>query len=424
MKIKQILPGISLISLLLPVLVVTAAAQTGAPRTEKLLNGMKLLMWRDTKADKVILKVRIHSGSSFDPQGKEGVMKLLAENIFPTPESRDFFKEDLGGSLDVVSNYDYIQITASSSPDQFLTLLETVSGAISNPSIDKETTAKLRSEQIARIKQLEKDPAYVADMASAKRLLGTFPYGRPSDGTTDSLARIDFADLIDAKQRFLTADNATVALYGNFDSDLGYRAARRYFGTWLKSDKKIPSTFRQPDPPPTATQILVSPVPGNFEVRYIARGYSLNDKDFAASNVLAWIIENRIRGKIPAEYRSGIRVRSEGRVLPGFILIGMSGTASASTESKIDANDLVAAAIQTKITDAEFAPAKAAFAAEWNKRDSIDRWLDIDTYKTVALDTQRQTIETLSLGDVQRAADALSKQPVAVVVMTTPKEAN
>jgi hypothetical protein len=54
--------------------------------------------------NKVTLKVRIHSGSSFDPQGREGVMKILAENIFPTPESRDFFKDDLGGSLEIVSN--------------------------------------------------------------------------------------------------------------------------------------------------------------------------------------------------------------------------------------------------------------------------------------------------------------------------------
>ena len=69
-------------------------AQTPKPRQETLLNGLKLLMWRDSTANKVTLKVRIHSGSSFDPQGREGVMKILAENIFPTPESRDFFKDD------------------------------------------------------------------------------------------------------------------------------------------------------------------------------------------------------------------------------------------------------------------------------------------------------------------------------------------
>jgi zinc protease len=260
-------------------------------------------------------------------------------------------------------------------------------------------------------------------MASAKRLLGTFPYGRPANGSTDSLARIDFADLIDIKQRFLTADNATVAIYGNFDSDLAYRAARRYFGSWLKSDKKIPSTFRQPDPPDLAAQMIASPVAGSFEVRYMARGYSRNDKDFPASIVLAKIVEQRIKSTVPAEHSPDISVRSEGHVLPGVILVRMSGV-SVPNKDTAEANDLLASAIRAKITDAEFSSAKAALVEDWGRRDVVDRWLDTYTYKTASFSAEQQTVSNLSIADVQRAADILSKQPVAVVVVNTPKTAN
>ncbi|MBP7475972.1 MAG: insulinase family protein, partial [Pyrinomonadaceae bacterium] len=217
------------------------------PKKESLLNGLKVLMWNDAKADKVTVKIRIHAGSAFDPQGKEGVMQLLADNIFPNEAAKEFFIEDLGGSLEVVTNYDLIQINASSKPENFLTMLETLSTAVSNPGIDKETTAKLKASLIAKIKALEADPAYVADRTAAKRLFGTFPYGRPQFGTEASVKTIDFADLVDAKGRFLSADNATIAISGNFDRALGFRAIRRYFGGWLKSDKRVPSTFRQPD---------------------------------------------------------------------------------------------------------------------------------------------------------------------------------
>jgi len=426
MKSRKIFRKLAAFSLVCTAAVLSAQAQvavSGSPRQEKLLNGLKMLMWSDSRANKVELKVRIHSGSAFDPQGKEGLMKILAENIFPTQDARDFFKEDLGGGLEVTSGYDYIQISATSKPDQFLTLLETVSRAVSNPPIDKETTARLRSEQVGRVKQLEKDPAYVADMASAKRLLGTFPYGRPANGSTDSLARIDFADLIDIKQRFLTADNATVAIYGNFDSDLAYRAARRYFGSWLKSDKRIPSTFRQPDPPELGAQMIASPVAGSFEVRYMARGYSRNDKDFPASIVLAKIVEQRIKSTVPAEHSPDISVRSEGHVLPGVILVRMSGV-SVPNKDTAEANDLLASAIRAKITDAEFSSAKAALVEDWGRRDVVDRWLDTDTYKTVSFSAEQQTVSNLSIADVQRAADILQKQPVAVVVVNTPKTAN
>src|SRR6476660_4890021 len=105
-----------------------AAQKPGSmvPRQEKLLNGLKLLIWSDPSADKVSVRIRIHAGSSFDPQGKEGAMKMLAENLFPTQDVRDFYRDELGGSLDVITNYDYIQINATAKSDQFLTLLDSL----------------------------------------------------------------------------------------------------------------------------------------------------------------------------------------------------------------------------------------------------------------------------------------------------------
>src|SRR5258706_6080655 len=231
--------------------IAVAQASFAAPKQEKLLNGLKILMWSDARADKVSVKIRIHSGSAFDPQGREGVMQMLADNLFPTETTREYFKEDLGGSLEIVTNYDYIQVNATSKPEGFLQMLETLANAVSNSAIDKETTTKLRDALLAKVAALEADPAYVADQAVAKRLFGTFPYGRPQMGSSASVQKIVFADLLDAKGRFLTADNATIAISGNFDQALAYKAIRRDFGSWLKADKKAPSTFRQPDDPDT-----------------------------------------------------------------------------------------------------------------------------------------------------------------------------
>ena len=61
------------------------------PRQEKLLNGLKLLIWNAPDAEKVTIKLRIHSGSAFDPQGNEGVMALLGDALFPNEAQREFF---------------------------------------------------------------------------------------------------------------------------------------------------------------------------------------------------------------------------------------------------------------------------------------------------------------------------------------------
>src|SRR5688572_21494697 len=217
---KKLFQKIVLIVLALVILIALVApaifGQTGQPRQEKLLNGLKVLMWQDPASDKVSVRLRIHSGSAFDPQGKEGTMQMLADNLFPNEAAREFFTDDLGGSLEITSNYDYIEINASSTSSQYLSMLETIASVIANPPIDKETTAKLKTAMLSRIATSEADPAYVADHAVAKRLFGTFPYGRPRLGTAESVQKIEFADLIDAKQRFLTADNATLAMSGNF----------------------------------------------------------------------------------------------------------------------------------------------------------------------------------------------------------------
>ena len=369
------------------------------PRQEKLLNGLKVLMWSDPAAADVKVSIRIHSGSSYDPQGKEGVMKLLAENLFPTPASREFFVEDLGGSLEVVSNYDYIQINAAGKSSEFLTMLETLAQAISNPSIDKDTTAALKMTLAAQLATLEKDPRYIAEQAAAKRLFGTFPYGRPQMGSTASIHRIDFADLQFAKDRFLAADNATLTITGNFNPDLAYRAARRYFGAWNKSDRRIPATFRQPDAPDT--KLMEISIDG-AEARssFALRGLARNDPDYLASVVLEGILRNR-----SAKASAGSSVSHEARLLPGVVRVQLSGS-----------GPFPFGIFSDKITDAEFQSARNDAINAFSKRSLADRWLDADTYRTDA-SAEANALQKLTLADVQRAADRLAKNPIVSVVV-------
>ena len=369
------------------------------PRQEKLLNGLRLLMWNDPSAADVKVGIRIHSGSAFDPQGKEGVMQLLADNIFPTPASRDYFSEELGGGIQVVTNYDYIQVNASARSADFVKLLESLAQAISQPTIDKETTDSLKRTLAEKLASLEKDPVYLAERAAAKRLFGTFPYGRPAAGTRESLERIDHADLLFVKERFLTADNATVAISGNFNSDFGYRAARRFFGGWLKSDKRIPATFKQPDDPDTKTLELNADgaiVRSSFAFRGIAR----NDPDYAASRVLERILKGRLQ-----KQASGFSVASEARMLPGVVSVSGAGTAVWPPKILTD-----------RIGEAEFNTARAEALAEFSNRSPVDQWLDADTYG-IKVATETQAFQKITLPDVQRLADRLARNPVVSVVV-------
>lgn len=394
------------------------------PRQEKLLNGLKVLMWSDPSAQNVSVKIRFHSGSAFDPQEKEGLMQILAENIFPNDAVREFFTDDLGGTLEVVTNFDYIQINASAKSDEFLNLMETLANAVANPTIDKEITAKLKARQLEKVNQLEKNPAYIADQVTARRLFGNFPYGRKQAGSPESVQKIDFADLIFAKERFLTADNATVTITGNFKTDLAFRAARRYFGAWIKSDKRVPSTFRQPEEPDTKLFGVSLSSNGDSEVRYALRGLARNDKDFAASMVLTHILNNRLQDFAPKPSASNIFVRQDERILPGVIVFGYKSSPKPVVAMPIDSSSATTAAqpqntasllLSQSITTDEFTKAKAASLNDLSKKTIADWWLDIDTFKIASVSDEANNFNSVTQTDVQKVADKLSKSPVVSV---------
>lgn len=381
---------------------------------------MKILMWADPTADKVMLRLRIHSGSAFDQQGKEGTMKMLAEALFPSETIREFFSEDLGGSLEIICNYDFIQINASSRPGEMISLMEALSQAISSPTFDNETTEFARGRVLEMLAEAETAPEYVAERFAAAHLLGTFPYGRPELGTAASLETIDFADLKFTYDRFLGADNATFAISGNYDPVLAYRAARRFFGSWRKSDRRVPSTFRRPDEPDTSLQIVASPVPEQTEYRFAVRGVARNEREYAAFTVLAAILENRMKAKASSPNGDNVFVRNDAHILPGIFMAGVSY--SAVNDPSSDNGNIFLPTLAEKITNSEFTDAKNSIQMIRNAIDPVALWLDMDTYKLSSVKSESDLFSSLSLADVQKAADRVKAGPMVSVKAFTPKE--
>lgn len=395
------------------------------PKQEKLLNGLRVLMFQDASRQDVELKLRVHAGSAFDPQEKEGVMKMLAELIFPSEVARDYFREDLGGGFKIESNYDYIQITASSRPDSYLKLLETIANAVANPNIDKETTDSVRAAVLNEVNRSLQDPAYVADRAAAARLLGTFPYGRPQIGTPESLAKIDFADIKFAYDRFFGADNATMTISGNFEPNNTYRAVRRYFGAWLKSDRRVPPTFRQPDAPSAAIQTVASPEEGRSEIRFAVRGSARSDEDIAAASVLSRIYQERLREKAPVDKRDSVKAVHSPHVLPGTFLFGISDIRSDSVPAngeRVEAIEMLMHILNEKVTEAEFRSSRDAVLANYAEIDPATLWLDADTYRIGSVKGDQAKFRNVTIADVQRVADKIKTSPMATILVVSPKK--
>lgn len=422
MKLFHLLKKLTFSFLILFLFANFAVAQkVNAPRQESLLNGLKVLMWNTPTADnKVTIKLRIHKGSAFDRQDREGTMALLGDILFPNEQFREFFTEDLGGSLEVTSNYDYIQINITGDKDKFLTILETLANAVSKPEITKETTAKVLAERSELVKGLEKDQVYIADQAARKRLLGDYPYGRPQNGDSESLAKIDFADILYAKQRFLSSDNATLVIVGDLKTDFVIRAVRRYFGGWTKSDGKIPATFTQPEKADEKPFGIQTEYGEDSQIRYAMRGVARNDKDFHASQILTKVLQNRMQKQILPNYGKDIFVRQDARFLSSVIFFGYTSTPVPIAAAPVNpipgkTQNIVTLIMTGDISAEEFNKAKSDYLNELAKNDFIENWLDIDTYQLSSYKDESKKPENVTLTEVNRTLDRLRKEPIVSV---------
>jgi zinc protease len=401
---------------------VARAQNVSAPRREQLLNGLKIVILPDAKSDKITVKLRVHAGSAFDPAGKTGAMRLLADNLFPEEGTRQFFEEDLGGSLNVESNYDFIQITASARAGEFEQVLDAVRTAVINPPITPETFKKLRDARLKEIAENSKKLENLADDAVRRHLFGDFPYGRALDGTNESLAKLDHFDLIFARDRFLTADNSTLVIAGNVKEAYAIRAAKQLFGAWRKSDKLVPATFRQPEAPDARIVVVDVPEAERAEIRIAVRGFARNDKDALAAELWAKFLEKRWQASMPENVRSSIQISHETHVLPGILLVRAAApTASAVATLNILRESLAKAATE-KPDAAQFAVVQNevlnAIKNESAQRHALaERLLDAETFKMPTTEERANLVKNVTAADLERAAAKLLKDaPRAVVI--------
>ena len=189
----------------------TAAAQVAAEaRREQLLNGLKIILVHRPDDSQVVLKLRVHSGSAFDLAGKEGMTALLGDALFADPVTREYVTQELDGRLEVETGFDSIEVTLSGPAKDFERLVELLRNALVNTQLSPDAVGRLRAARIKTFNETSLASAPVADRAIAARLFGEYPYGRRVTGTPESLARVDRADLLLARERFLNPNNATL----------------------------------------------------------------------------------------------------------------------------------------------------------------------------------------------------------------------
>lgn len=419
-------PLILAFSLALAILTFAPHATAQVAEREQLLNGLRVVLLPRPGSPDILIKLRIHSGAAFDLVGKSGQMALLGDILFPDKATIEYFTEEMDGRLDVVVNYDSLTITMEGKASELERILDVLKNALVSTQLTPDVVTRIREARVKIIRDTAISPAVVADRAVAARLFGDFPYGRPVNGTAEDVTRVDRADLMLSRDRFLNSNNATLTLVGGVTKPRALRALRQLLGPWRKSEQVVPSTFRQPTAPDPKA-LVISGIGDAAELRLAVRGVSRSDPDYYAASVLAKLAQHRWETLMPDLAKRPTFARSESHFLPGMFLMGTSVLPQSIPDAITSAKKVMEGLATAAVTPAEMDRARSEVLTELSsllsKPDALsDSWLDQDTYRlSEAQPSPISIVNSLTPADLQRLAARLLNGASATVVLGDPQ---
>ena len=89
--------------------------------------------------------------------------------------------------------------------------------AVNAPRFDEEPFERVREHMNARLRHDANDPGTLASRSWKAKSFPDHPYGQPAEGTLETLARIERADLVKAAKRGIARDQLLIAVVGAID---------------------------------------------------------------------------------------------------------------------------------------------------------------------------------------------------------------
>jgi zinc protease len=241
-------------ALLLAVVLAWPAAVETAPlaHREVLPNGLVLLVAERPAVPIVAVRVSHRAGAAFDPPDKAGLANLTGATLTRgtarrTGQELDAAIESVGGRLEAGAGRDALTVSLSVLRKDLGLGLDLLQEVVLTPAFPAAEVQRQAAEIQAAIQRSEENPEAVAARALARLVYPGHPYGRPVEGTRESVGRLTRADVVDFHGRYVRPDTTVIAVVGAVTVEEARREIARRFGAWPRPGEPAPP------PPPMAS---------------------------------------------------------------------------------------------------------------------------------------------------------------------------
>ncbi len=187
-------------------------------------NGAKVLFYASDSLPMVDARITLDAGSARDPAGKGGTASLTADLLEEGTTERgakaiaDGFAR-VGAQFSVNASLESatVQLRSLNQSDWLWPAVELAGEVVAQPAFDSGDFERERDRQLRGIESRQQSASAVAQDTLRKAAFGDHPYAHPTDGSIDSVERIEHADVRDFHARHYVARNATVVIVGDLD---------------------------------------------------------------------------------------------------------------------------------------------------------------------------------------------------------------
>jgi zinc protease len=228
--------------------VLAAGSAVAAPlaHREVLPNGIVLLVAERPAVPIVAVRLLMRAGAAFDSDERAGLAHLTGALLTRGTATRsgpdiDSAIEFVGGSLSASAGRDSLTVALSVQKKDLALGLDLLSDVVRSPAFPPAEVTRKVSEIQAAIKRSEEDPGTVATRALSRLVYPGHPYGRPVEGTRDSVGRLTRDDVVKFYAQHARPDAAIVAVVGAVTVDEARREIVSRLGAWAPPAAPPPS---------------------------------------------------------------------------------------------------------------------------------------------------------------------------------------
>jgi zinc protease len=255
--------------------------------------GIEAWFVQDSTVPLIAMEYAFGGGATQDPADKPGVGNMVANLL-----------DEGSGDLDSKTFHERlerraIELSFSTARDNFRGSLRMLRDnrdeafdllrmALTSPRFESSDVERIRAQVMSGLRRETSNPNSLASRRLLEIAFGDHPYGRPGNGTLDSVPRIDVADLKDYVRRVLARDTLRIAVVGDVDpATLGKLLDQTFGGLPAKASLAPVADVEAAKPPQRAFIPLDVP---QTVVTFGGPGVRRSDPNFMAGYVVNHIL--------------------------------------------------------------------------------------------------------------------------------------